>query len=420
MTSMLLGVEKKSDNRMVFMQMPLLRPSQKTLPKTALINGPQTQSTTEFTEQAFASFLEVAPDAVIIVDHDGRIIRVNAQAERMFQYPRGELLGRQIELLIPERFRERHVEQRAAYSADPKIRPMGVGQRQLYGLRKNGQEFPVEISLGALPTEQGSLIASAIRDVSEQKRLEAELSERTRQLEQADRNKDEFLGMLAHELRSPLTANIMCVEALRNSPLIDGPKHLWDIISQQTSQMLHLVDDLMDVSRIAHGKVRIQKISVDLNPLIRQAIEASQPLLSAHKQRLTVSLPTQPVMLSADPVRLIEVFTNLLNNAAKYTDNEGQISLKVVVENDEVVVDLTDTGIGITAEMLPQIFKPFTQVTGSLKRSEGGIGIGLAMVSHLIRLHEGTIEAFSEGPGHGSQFIVRLPLLHSAAERASH
>ena len=177
--------------------------------------------------------------------------------------------------------------------------------------------------------------------------------------------------------------------------------------------MRHLVDDLMDVSRIAHGKVRIQRVPVDLDPLISQAIEAVQPLLNTHKQHLTVSLPTQPVMLLADPVRLVEVFTNLLNNAAKYTDERGQILLMAAEENDEVVVEFRDTGIGITAEMLPRIFDPFTQATGALNRSKGGIGIGLAMVAHLVRLHGGTVQVFSEGPGHGSRFVVRLPLLLS-------
>lgn len=411
MTSSLRVMENEVENCYAFAKTPLTRSSQISSMKFAAQSSQTVHANRpeEFFEQAFASFLEVAPDAVVVADRDGRIIRVNAQTERMFQYSRTELLGRQIEILIPERFRERHVQQRAAYSAEPTMRPMGVGQRQLYGLRKDGQEFPVEISLGVLPTEAGFLIASAIRDVSEQRRLEEELSERTRQLEEANRNKDEFLGMLAHELRNPLAATSMAVEVLRHSSPIEDPKQLWDIISRQTLQMLHLVNDLMDVSRIAHGKVRIQKVPVDLDPLIRQAIEAVQPLLNANKQPLTVSLPPRPLQLLADPVRLVEVFTNLLNNAAKYTDNGGQILLIAAKVNDEVVVEFRDTGIGIPIEMLPHIFDPFTQVTGALNRSEGGIGIGLAMVAHLVRLHDGTVQVFSDGPGRGSRFLVRLP-----------
>lgn len=415
-------MKSEVENRLTGTEIALARSSQNSIAKLTAQSSRSVpcNRSEEFSEQTFASFLELAPDAVVVADQDGRIIRINAQTERMFQYSRAELLGRQIEVLIPERFREQHVEQRAAYAAAPTMRPMGGGQRQLYGLRKDGQEFPVEISLGVLPTGVGSLVASAIRDVSQQRRLEAELNERTRQLEEANRNKDEFLGKLAHELRNPLAANIMAVESLRHSPLIDGPKYLWDIISRQTLQMLQLVDDLMDVSRIAHGKVRIQKVPVDLKPLISQAIEAVQPLLNAHQQRLTVSLPPQPVKLLADPVRLVEVFTNLLNNAAKYTDDGGQLLLMAAEKNDEVVIELRDTGIGISAEMLPRIFEPFTQVTGALSRSEGGIGIGLAMVAHLVRLHEGTIDVFSEGLGQGSRFVVRLPLQHSAAEVTPH
>ncbi len=415
MTASLRVIENEVENRFACAQIPRAWLSQNSLVKPATPSGQTVQINCleELTEQAFAGFLEVAPDAVVVADSAGRIIRVNAQTERMFQYARTELLGRQIEVLIPERFRERHVQQRAAYSVEPMLRPMGVGQRQLYGLRKDGQEFPIEISLGTLLTEVGFLVASAIRDVSEQRRLEAELIEQTRQLKEANRNKDEFLGMLAHELRNPLAATSMAVEVLRQSPSMDDTELLCDVISRQTLQMLHLVDDLMDASRIAHGKVRIQKVPVDLEPLISQAIEAVQHLLKTHKQRLTVSLPPQPVKLLADPFRLVEVFTNLLNNAAKYTDEGGQILLMAEEDSDEVVIEFRDTGIGIPIEMLPRIFDPFTQVTGALNSSEGGIGIGLAMVAHLIRLHDGTVQAFSDGPGQGSRFVVRLPLLHS-------
>ena len=232
MTSSLRVIENDVENRFACAEIPLAGPSQNSLVNPAAQSGQTVQINRQeqFTEQSFASFLEDAPDAVVVADRDGRIIRVNAQTERMFQYSRAELLGRQIEVLIPERFRERHVQQRAAYSAEPKMRPMGVGQRQLYGLRKDGQEFPVEISLGVLPTKVGFLVASAIRDVSEQRRLEAELSERTRQLEEANRNKDEFLGMLAHELRNPLAAICMAVEVLRQRPLLDDPDQWCDII----------------------------------------------------------------------------------------------------------------------------------------------------------------------------------------------
>lgn len=372
----------------------------------------QTNFTEDPTEATLEGFLEVAPDAVVVADQSGRIIRVNVQAEKLFQYHRGELIGQQIEVLMPERFRERHAQHRAAYSSNPKMRPMGAGQEQLIGLRKDGQEFPVDISLGVLPARSGFLIVSAIRNVADRRRLEAELLERTLQLEEANLNKDRFMGMLAHELRSPLAAVCMAVEVLRQSPALETPEELWDIIRRQTKQMLHLVDDLMDVSRIAHAKVRIEKTQVDLEPLISQAIEAVQPLLRIRKHQLHFSTPAQSTKLLADPVRMVEVFTNLLHNAVKYSSEGGNILVKVVEEGNEVVIDFRDHGIGITAEMLPRIFEPFTQAICAVGHSEGGIGIGLAMVSHLVRLHAGTVQAFSDGPGQGSRFVVRLPTLN--------
>ncbi len=364
-----------------------------------------------YAEQAFSRFLEVAPDAVVVTDNEGRIIRINAQAEKMFQYPRAELIGREIEVLIPERFRQRHVALRTVYAANPVMRPMGVGDRLLYGLRKDGEEFPVEVSLGLLPADDGVLVSCAIRDVTAQRRLEDELRDHKQQLEEANHHKDEFLAMLAHELRNPLAAISMAVEVLRLGPPHAETEPLCDIISRQTMQMLQLVNDLMDVSRIAHGKVSIRKVPVELRPLISQAIEAVQPLLHIHKLQLTVTLPSTPMYLLADPVRLVEVFTNLLSNAAKYTDEGGQIVLMAAEEDDEIVVQLRDTGIGISPEMLPKIFDPFMQAKSALNRAEGGIGIGLGIVANLVDLHGGTVQAFSDGLGRGSRFVVRLPLL---------
>jgi PAS domain S-box-containing protein len=362
----------------------------------------------------FDGFLEAAPDAVVIADQDGRIIRFNAQAEKLFGYPRAELLGREVEMLIPERFRGRHVGQRTAYSANPSTRPMGTGQ-QLYGLRKDGHEFPAEISLSPLPTEAGFVVASAIRDVSEHRRMEEELRQRTRELEDAARHKDEFLGMLAHELRNPIGAIRNAVQVLK-MPGSPASNLQWarDVIGRQADHMALLVEDLLDASRIAHGKVSIGKETVELGQIVGQAFEACRHLLSARKQQVTISLPSRPVPLLADPTRLIQVLTNLLNNAAKYTEEGGQILLTAAEEEGEVVVRVRDNGIGIAAEMLPRVFDLFTQAPAAFNRSEGGIGVGLAMVGNLVQLHGGTVQAFSDGLGQGSEFVVRLPLQSAA------
>ncbi len=364
-------------------------------------------------EDAFDAFLEVPPDAIVVANRDGQIVRVNAHTENLFLYSRQELLGKQIETLMPERCRERHLHYRNAYANSPKAQPMGLGQDSLFGLRSDGQEFPIEIRIGIITINNELLVISAIRDIFERRRPETELAERTKQLEIANRNKDEFIGILAHELRSPLAAVCMAVDVLHPHPSTDETEQFWEIIKRQTEQMLHLIEDLMDVSRIAQAKVRIQKVQVDLVPLIHQAIEAVQPLLKIHKHQLSVFLPTSPVMIIADPVRLVEVFTNLLTNASKYTHEGGQIHLQATKDGDRVVIEFRDNGIGIDTEMLTRIFEPFAQVAGAMNHSEGGIGLGLAMVSHLVRLHAGTVHAFSNGPGYGSQFVVNLPLPHS-------
>ena len=202
----------------------------------------------------FGQFLESALDAVVIADIDGRIIRLNTRAETLFGYSRQELIGRNVEALIPQRFRGRHVEQRTAYLDNPKTRPMGTGL-EVYGLRKDGSEFPAEISLSPVPVKEGFIVATAIRDVTEHRRIEDELRER-RKLEEADRQKDEFLGMLAHELRNPLGTIRNAVEVFGQlAPPDSDLRFTNDVIARQTQHMAHLVDDLLDVTRIVHGKV---------------------------------------------------------------------------------------------------------------------------------------------------------------------
>lgn len=370
------------------------------------------ESLPDFADRVFEDFLEAVPDAVVIADQSGRIIFVNDQAERLFGYFREELLGREVELLMPERFRERHARQRMAYVEYPTTRPMATGL-ELYGLRKNGIEFPIEINLSPfrLPFKEAFVVASAIRDVSEQRRIEDELRERARKLEEADRHKDEFLGILAHELRNPLGTIRNAAEVLGQFALPDSDLRLaGGVIVRQAEQMAHLVEDLLDVARIAQGKVSIRKEPVELDQAIGRAVETSQRFLDSRKQQLTISLPTRPVQLTGDLVRLVQILTNLLNNAAKYTDEGGRISLSAVDEGGEIVIRVRDTGIGIASEMLPRVFDLFTQVPGMIDRSVGGIGIGLAMVDHLVQLHGGTVQALSDGPGRGSEFVVRLPL----------
>lgn len=231
-------------------------------------------------------------------------------------------------------------------------------------------------------------------------------------LREQDRHKDEFLATLSHELRTPLSAMRNGLQLLRLAN--EDPAmllHARSILDRQVQQMVRLVDDLLDVSRINSNRLQLRKEWVELATVIKSAVEASRPTIEASHHELTVSLPAQPVLLDADPLRLAQALSNLLNNAAKYTEAGGRISLTAEQQGNRVLIHVRDTGVGIPVETLPHVFKMFVQARRSMERSQGGLGIGLPLVKRLIEMHGGAVEAHSEGPGKGSEFIVRLPVL---------
>jgi CheY-like chemotaxis protein len=228
-----------------------------------------------------------------------------------------------------------------------------------------------------------------------------------RQLQEADHRKDEFLATLAHELRNPLAPIRNAIQIIRQS----DERQARDMMERQVSQMVRLVDDLLDISRISRGKLQLRKERVGLADVLNAAVETARPVIEASAHELTVTMPPQPIVLQADPTRLAQVVANLLNNAAKYTEKAGHIWLTAERRGNEAVVSVRDTGIGIPAEQLPLIFQMFSQVASALERSQGGLGIGLSLVKGLVELHGGTIEARSGGPGKGSEFTVHLPLV---------
>jgi PAS domain S-box-containing protein len=229
---------------------------------------------------------------------------------------------------------------------------------------------------------------------------------------EADRRKDDFLAMLAHELRNPLAPIRNAVEVARLVGVADA-KLQWarEVIDRQVTHLSRLVDDLLDVSRITRGKIQIQLQPVEVAAIVARAVETSRPLIEARRHELTVAVPPYPIEIEADLTRLAQIIANLLNNAAKYTDEGGRIWLTVERQGDEVLFRVRDTGIGIPADMLAKVFELFTQVDRSLDRSQGGLGIGLTLVRTLTEMHKGRVEAFSDGPGRGSEFVVRLPVL---------
>jgi len=238
------------------------------------------------------------------------------------------------------------------------------------------------------------------------------LRQRIRGLEEAQRQANEFLATLAHELRNPLAPIRSAVSLMQMGGLSDSMREWYGtVIDRQVTHLTRLVDDLLDVSRITSGKLTLQKEPLELARAVESAADASRPLIEARKHVLEVQLPAEPLWVDGDPTRLSQILVNLLNNAAKYTPEGGAIHLSAVREGEQVTLRVTDSGLGIPAELLPRVFDLFTQGDRSPERVEGGLGIGLALVRRLVEMHGGSVEAHSAGPGRGSELVVRLPLL---------
>jgi two-component system CheB/CheR fusion protein len=243
------------------------------------------------------------------------------------------------------------------------------------------------------------------QDVTERRHAELELRA-------ADRRKDEFLAMLSHELRNPMAPILSAIEIIeRAQPGQEELRTTYQaVIARQVQHMKRLLDDLLDVSRVSQGKIELRKQRLELSPMLLQAVEVSRPMMLDKRQHLAMTLGLEPMPMDADPTRIVQVFANLLNNAAKYTGVGGQITLVSAVENGEAVVTVRDNGRGMAPELLANAFELFVQGARSSDRTQGGLGIGLTMVQTLVKMHGGSVKAFSDGPGRGSQLVVRLPL----------
>jgi PAS domain S-box-containing protein len=352
-------------------------------------------------EERFARFMQHLPGLAWIKDSQGRYLYANDDAVRAFGVPREALYGRTDEEVFPPgtaaEFR----------GHDRRALESGAGLRGIETLEHpDGTVHHSLVSKFPIPSpEEGEVLVGGMAiDITDRLEMESALKD-------ADRRKDEFLATLAHELRNSLAPLRNGLQIMR---LAGDDRGAMDealgLMERQVTHMVRLIDDLMDVSRITRGKLGLRKERVELAGVVRAAVDTSRPLIHSAGHELSVTLPARPIFLDADPTRLSQVFSNLLNNAAKYTEPGGDVALVVEPRGGEVVVTVRDSGVGIPPEMLPRVFDLFTQVDRSLEKSHGGLGIGLTIVRRLVEMHGGRVEARSEGHGEGSEFIVRLPV----------
>ncbi len=284
---------------------------------------------------------------------------------------------------------------------------------------ERAQEFEALSQTLALANAELSLTNAQLEgEVAERRRAEAQLQKLAEKLRQADRRKDEFLATLAHELRNPLAPIRSAVGLLQNERASAPERQSLDVIDRQLRQLVRMVDDLLDVSRITHGRIELRRQLTELGPLLATAVETTLPHIESMRHDLSLQIPDAAIFVDGDPQRLTQVFGNLLNNASKYTLPGGRIALSAQLQGQEVVVRIADSGIGIPAERLDEVFDLFVQIDTSLERAQGGLGIGLTLVRRLIQMHGGSIHASSDGVGLGSCFEIRLPLAARGAARA--
>lgn len=383
-------------------------------------------------EQLVTSIVESAPNGILVANQDGIMTLVNAQIERLFGYKRQELIGQKIEILLPERYRAAHPGQRTGFFHNPQARAMGAG-RDLFGRRKDGSEFPLEIGLSPLHTTQGRQVLAAIVDITARKQAEEQLLQVAVELERqnrelavandqamaATRAKSAFLASMSHEIRTPMNAIVGMADLLQETAVTPDQERYISRLGRASTSLLDLINDILDISKIEAGAVTLEAIPFDLHELVDKTAEMLAVRARTKKLELVALVhPDVPVYVTGDPTRLRQVFVNLLSNAIKFTE-QGEVVLRIEpVPSDpqSARCSVTDTGIGIAPEQLTTIFERFTQADSSSTRKYGGSGLGLSISKHLVELMHGQIEVESR-PGVGStfSFTARLPKAETPA-----
>lgn len=367
-------------------------------------------------EQRFRMLVEQVEDyAIFMTDTEGRATSWNEGVLRVLGFEEEEFLGQDI---IPTIFTPEDVARGVPQAELAEAAATGSSNNDRWMRRKDGTYFWAAGVTTGLHDEAGKLLGfmKVMRDQTERKQIEDELREVAAELSEADRRKTEFLATLGHELRNPLAPIRTGLEAIKLAK--HDPAMLEEVRStmeRQVQQMVRLIDDLLDVSRITQGKLELRTCRVAMTDVVQSAVEATRPYIDEAGHELTVTLPEKTIFVDADPNRLAQVFSNLLNNSTKYTPDGGHIWLTVERQDGDVMVTVKDDGVGIPAEMLDEIFEMFTQIDRPLEKGHSGLGIGLTLVKRLVELHNGRIKVQSAGPDQGSEFSVRLPILIESA-----
>jgi len=357
------------------------------------------------TSELVRSVLDSAPDAMIIIDASGTVLFANRQVTALFGHERGAIVGQPVEILLPQRFRGRHVAHRQGYGDNVRVRPMGAGL-ELFGIRADGSEFPVEISLSPITDTGRTMVAAAIRDVTERKRVEAELRVARLEADHANLAKSRFLATASHDLRQPLQTLALLSGALRRTALDTAGQ---DILQQQEEAidgMSRLLNALLDISKLESGAITLDLTDFVLDDLL-DPMRRDFASLAASKG-LRLSFDTCGQRVHSDPALLGQLLRNLVSNAIKYTPR-GSVEVRCLPQGDHMRIEVRDSGVGIASDQLPLIFDEFYQVGVSPNSSREGYGLGLSIVRRILKLLGVPIDVRSE-PGRGSVFAIDVPL----------